>query len=89
MLDRASMYNHFNDKYTKKELKDRWDVSIGIKRDCYSAFLIMNVSNDLEKINRELCFETYDNFKQLHDGEINRLKSLKENGIKLISSMGI
>ena len=86
---KASMYNHITDKYTKKELKDRWDISTGIQRDCYSAFLIMNVSNDLEKINRELCFETYDNFKQLHDGEINRLKSLKENGIKLISSMGI
>jgi hypothetical protein len=64
-------------------------TNTAIQRDCYSAFLIMNVSNDLETINRELCFRTYDNFKRLHDGEINRLKILKENGIKLISSMGI
>ncbi|MBU3114097.1 hypothetical protein [Clostridium lacusfryxellense] len=49
----------------------------------------MNIGNDLETINRELCFRTYDNFKQLHDDEINRLKILKENGAKLISSMGI
>ncbi|MGH4118236.1 RNA-guided endonuclease TnpB family protein [Clostridium sp.] len=86
---KASQYNHFTDEYIKKELKDRWDVSIGIQRDCYSAFLIMNVSNDLEIISRDLCFESYDNFKQLHDREINRLRILKENGNKLISSMGI
>ena len=35
------------------------------------------------------CIETYDNFKMLHDKEINRLQELKNNGIKLISSMGI
>jgi hypothetical protein len=86
---KASMYNHFTDEYIKKELKDRWDVSTGIQRDCYSAFLIMNVSNDLESINRNLCFESYDNFKQLHDREIDRLRTLKENGNKLIPSMGI
>ena len=28
-------------------------------------------------------------FKTLHDEEVNRLKQLKENGYKLISSMGI
>ena len=55
----------------------------------YSAFLIMNVGNDLETIDKELCIETYDNFKMLHDKEINRLQELKNNGIKLISSMGI
>ncbi|MGH4118681.1 RNA-guided endonuclease TnpB family protein [Clostridium sp.] len=86
---KASMYNHFTDEYIKKELKDRWDISTGIQRDCYSAFLIMNVSNDLESINRNLCFESYDNFKQLHDREINRLRTSKENGNKLIASMGI
>ena len=86
---KASMYNHFTDEYIKKELKDRWDVSTGIQRDCYSAFLIMNVSNDLESINRNLCYGSYDNFKLLHDREINRLRTLKENGNKLIASMGI
>lgn len=86
---KASQYNHFTDEYTKKELKDRWNNGIDIQRDCYSAFLIMNVSDDLKSINRDKCIETYDNFKILHDKEINRLKKLKLNGYKLISSMGI
>lgn len=86
---KASQYNHFTGEYSKKELKDRWNNDIKIQRDCYSAFLIMNVNNDLEVINRELCNETYDNFKILHDKEIQRLKELKLNGVKLISSMGI
>lgn len=86
---KASQYNHFTDEYNKKELKDRWNNDIEIQRDCYSAFLIMNVNNDLKSINRDKCIKTYDKFKELHDKEINRLKELKANGIKLISSMGI
>ncbi|HCQ6387240.1 TPA: RNA-guided endonuclease TnpB family protein [Clostridioides difficile] len=86
---RASQYNHFSDEYNKKELKDRWNNGMDIQRDCYSAFLIMNVNEDLKSINRELCVKTYDNFKILHDKERNRLKKLKLNGYKLISSMGI
>lgn len=86
---KASQYNHFTDEYNKKELKDRWNEDINIQRDMYSAFLLMNVNDDLETINRDLCMETYDNFKMLHDKEINRLKEIKNNGIRLISSMGI
>lgn len=86
---KASQYNHFTDDYNKKELKDRWNNDIEIQRDMYSAFLIMNVNSDLVNINRDKCIETYDNFKILHDIEINRLKELKTNGYKLISSMGI
>ena len=86
---KASQYNHFTGEYNKKELKDRWNKDIEIQRDCYSAFLIMNVNDDLETINQDKCLETYDNFKLLHDKEINRLKELKLNGVKLISSMGI
>ena len=86
---RASQYNHFTAECSKKELKDRWNEDINIQRDCYSAFLIMNVNDDLETIDRELCFETFDNFKELHDKEIKRLNELKINRQKLISSMGI
>lgn len=86
---KASQYSHFTDEYNKKELSDRWNESIEIQRDLYSAFLIMNVGNDLETIDRQLCFDTYDNFKVLHDKEIKRLKELKLNGYKIISSMGI
>ena len=86
---KASQYNHFTNEYNKKELKDRWNKDINIQRDMYSAFLIMNVNDDLESINRDKCIETYDNFKILHDKEIQRLKELKLQGYKLISSMGI
>lgn len=40
---KASQYNHFTGEYNKKELKDRWNKNVEIQRDCYSAFLIMNV----------------------------------------------
>ena len=86
---KASQYNHFTGEYNKKELKDRWNNDINIQRDCYSSFLIMNVNDDLESINRESCFDTFDNFKILYDREIDKLKQLKLNGCKLISSMGI
>lgn len=86
---KASQYNHFTGEYNKKGLKDRWNKDIEIQRDLYSAFLIMNVNNDLESINRNECFNTFDNFKILHDKEIDKLKQLKLNGCKLISSIGI
>lgn len=86
---KASQYNHFTGEYNKKELKDRWNEDIEIQRDCYSSFLIMNINDDLETINQDKCIETYDNFKLLHDIEIDRLKELKLQGYKLISSMGI
>ena len=86
---KASQYNHFTNEYNKKELKDRWNKDIQIQRDLYSAFLIMNVDKSLESINQEKCNKTYDNFKKLHDIEIERLKKLKEKGFKLISSMAI
>lgn len=86
---KASQYNHFTNEYNKKELKDRWNKDIEIQRDIYSSFLIMNVNDDLETINRDKCIETYNNFKILHDKEIERLKELKLQGYKLISSMGI
>lgn len=86
---KASQYNHFTDDYNKKELKDRWNKGIEIQRDIYSAFLIMNVNSDLVTINRDKCIETYDNFKVLHDIEIERLKKLKASGVKLPYSMGI
>jgi len=89
---KASQYNHFDAKYNKKELSERWNIfnvnnkEIQIQRDLYSSFLIMNVKENLEEIDRDLCFGTYDNFKYLHDKEINRLLSSNN---KKISSMGI
>jgi len=75
---KASQYNHIDDKFIKKDLNERWNYfgEFKIQRDLYSSFLIMNVNDDLETINRDLCFEKFSQFKVLHDIEIERLKGL-------------
>ena len=89
---KASQYNHFTDEYNKKKLSERWNTfntdnkDIKIQRDLYSAFLIMNVNDEMNKVNREKCNKTYDNFKQLHDKEIERISNSNN---KKISSMGL
>ncbi|MCB2292620.1 transposase, partial [Clostridium algoriphilum] len=74
---KASQYNHIENKYIKKGLSERWNDfgEFKVQRDCYSAFLIMNVKSNLKEIDRELCFKEFDNFKMLHDKEILRLQS--------------
>jgi len=82
---KASQYNHFEDKFIKKELSERWNDfgEFKIQRDLYSAFLIMNVNDDLKSIDREKCIDKFQNFKLLHDKEIERLKSIDlSNGLK-------
>lgn len=83
---KASQYNHFDGTYKKKKLSQRWNDFNGVKvqRDIYSAFLIMNVDNDLKGINQQKCNDRFDNFKRLHDIEVNRLK-----GRKNLSSIAI
>lgn len=87
---KASQYNHLNHKYNRKKLSQRWNYfkykneDIKVQRDLYSAFLIMNVNNDLKSINDEECESKFDKFIELHDKEISRLQ-----GSNNISSMGI
>ena len=83
---KASQFNHFDKTYTKKSLSQRWNDFNGIKvqRDMYSAFLIMNISNDLKSFDINKCNERFDNFYKLHNKEIERLK-----GNKNLSSIGI
>lgn len=83
---KASQYNHFDGTYQKKTLSQRWNDFNGIKmqRDMYSAFLIMNINNDLETFDIDKCNNRFDNFKKLHDIEVNRLK-----GNKNLSSIAI
>ena len=89
---KASQYNHFDDIYVKKDLSERWNIfyvkgeEIRLQRDLYSSFLIMNVNNLADKVDRDKCLETFDGFKRLYDIEIERLRNC---GNKLISSMGI
>jgi hypothetical protein len=50
----------------------------------YSAFLIMNVDNDLKEINQQKCNERFKNFLTLHNLEVERL-----TGQKNLSSIAI
>ena len=83
---KASQFNHFDGTYKKKTLSQRWNYFdvIKIQRDIYSAFLIMNINNDLESFNVNKCNERFENFLKLHDVEVNRLK-----GNKNLSSIAI
>ena len=83
---KASQYNHIEDSYKKKKLSARWNIIEGerVQRDMYSAFLIMNVNEDLKSIDKKRCEETYKNFLKLHNEEIKRLI-----GNKNLSSIGI
>ena len=83
---KASQYNHFDETCVKKSLSQRWNDFNGIKvqRDMYSAFLIMNVNDDLKTINNDKCNNRFDNFLQLHNKEVERL-----TGNKNLSSIAI
>lgn len=83
---KASQFNHFHGTYTKKTLSQRWNDFDGIRiqRDMYSAFLIMNISNDLKSFDIDKCNERFVNFYQLHNLEVNRL-----TGQKNLSSIAI
>ena len=87
---KASQYNHLDHKYNKKKLSQRWNYfkyknkDIEVQRDLYSAFLIMNVNDDLKSINNEECTKGFDKFLGWHNKEINRLE-----GLKNLSSMGM
>ncbi len=83
---KASQFNHFDRTYTKKTLSQRWDDFNGIRiqRDLYSAFLIMNISDDLKNFNMDKCKERFENFYRLHNIEVGRL-----TGKKNLSSIAI
>lgn len=83
---KASQFNHITGEYHKKSLSQRWNDLNGakIQRDLYSAFLIMNISDDLENFDIKKCNDRFDNFKMLHDVEIQRLSNSHT-----LSSMGI
>lgn len=72
---RASQFNHFDETYKKKKLSQRWNDFNGIKvqRDMYSAFLIMNIKDNLKEFDIDKCNTRFDKFKILHDLEVERL----------------
>ena len=72
---KASQFNHFDGTYTKKTLSQRWNDLNGIRiqRDMYSAFLIMNISDDLKSFDIDKCNGRFENFYRLHNLEVDRL----------------
>ena len=83
---KASQFNHETEEYKKKALSKRWDNIGGnkVQRDMYSAFLIMNINEDLETFNLEKCNQRFNKFLKLHEMEVKRLL-----GNKNLSSIGI
>lgn len=89
---KASQFNHTTQTYTKKSLSQRWNIieDAPVQRDLYSAFLISNVINTLDKIDVDLCNQKYDNFLQLHNNKIIELREEKQQTRrKFLSCMGI
>ena len=61
---KASQYNHIDNTYKKKRLEERIAI-VGehtIQRDIYSAFLIKNTVNTLDKISRMKCNRDWNRF---------------------------
>lgn len=57
-----------------------------VQRDLYSAFLIMNTTDDLREVDIERANETWNKFYELHEQEIARIKHLNR---KQLSSIGL
>lgn len=84
---KASQYNPYDDTYKKKSLSQRWqqwNENIKIQRDIFSAWLIKNVDDTLEKIDRQKCLDEFNQFYTNYLIEENRLKQCNN----LISSIG-
>lgn len=73
---KASQFNHITREYSKKQLSERWNEfgEFLIQRDLYSAFLIGNTNETLNLVDVQLCNTQWDNFVQLHNLEVERLK---------------
>lgn len=86
---KASQYNHITNTCIKKKLSQRIQKldyngeTITIQRDLYSAFLLMNSNNTLDKPDLNLCNITFENFIVNHTICINNLKA---NNIKVNNS---
>ena len=85
---RASQYNHITHEYKKKPLSKRWTIvgDYKIQRDLYSAFLIMNINEDLKTFSEEKCNDRFNTFVEQHNLEIDRLRNSKR---KFLTSMGV
>lgn len=77
---KASQYNHIKNEYRKVGLEIRYkelDNNIIVQRDLYSAYLIKNIENKNE-YNKFNLTKGFDNFMEMHNKELKRLKNNKK-----------
>ena len=81
---KASQYDHIKDEYIKCDLNTRIKDIGGhkVQRDLYSAFLLMNADDNLEKADIKKCNDNFERFLSLHEIEIKRLS--KQTNISCI-----
>ena len=78
---KASQYNHLTNECEKHKLSERTKL-IGndlVQRDLYSAYLIKNVKNDLETLDKTKIKKDFDKFLAMQETCI---KDIKQKGIK-------
>lgn len=84
---RASQYNHVSDDYVKNDLSVR-NKKVGdhkVQRDLYSAFLLKNSNDNLNKPDRDKCIYEFDRFLEIQN---NLIDEMKENHISMKQCFG-
>lgn len=84
---RASQYNHISDEYVRPGLSERSKFIAGhkVQRDLYSAFLLKNTNDELNKPDRDKCVYEFERFLKLQD---NVLTEMKANNISMKQCFG-
>lgn len=84
---KASQYNHVTNDYVKSELSERNKFIDGhkVQRDLYSAFLLKNSNNQLNKPDRDKCIYGFDRFLELQG---NLIAEMKANNMSMKQCFG-
>lgn len=85
---KASQYDPFLDEYKKKKLSERFHLcgnGLKIQRDIFSAWLLKNVDEKLEKVDRNKCLNEFNRFYKHY---VVVEEQLKKANKKLNSSIG-
>lgn len=73
---RASQYDFMLDDYIKKKLSARWHIlpdGRKVQRDIMSAFLMYCADDEIQHIDRNRCFETFEEFWNMHQELIDKI----------------
>lgn len=84
---KASQYDHVKDTYIETKLNDR-DKYVGgykVQRDLYSAFLIRNSNDKLDRPDRDKCIYGFEKFIELQN---NLIDEMIQNNISMKQCFG-